>query len=299
MVGRRSFSNKVTGSDGFAELSFEAQALYLQLSMTADDEGFVSAPKKVQRGIGASINALDELEEKGYLVFFDTGACVIAHWNQNNHINEKRRKATVHAEELSLLWLDENGVYHMYEDVEGEERDELAEIETKTEAEAEKPTCMQTAYKLHANCMQTACKTPAPLFSPPFSPLSSFPQTPIYYSPYNPPQNAPTPLSSSFDILFKARAQALAVKYWGRKLRKYEKAEIFETSVDFVHLKGREVQLSLSDVELLEIAFKASADAGAPNVSYIRGVYSNWRQKRIFTPDDYWENEVKRDHVVI
>ncbi|MBQ8908316.1 MAG: DnaD domain protein, partial [Clostridia bacterium] len=104
---------------------------------------------------------------------------------------------------------------------------------------------------------------------------------------------------SSFDILFKARAQALAVKYWGRKLRKYEKAEIFETSVDFVHLKGREVQLSLSDVELLEIAFKASADAGAPNVSYIRGVYSNWRQKRIFTPDDYWENEVKRDHVVI
>ena len=171
-MGRRSFSNNVTGSDAFAELSFEAQALYLQLSMAADDEGFVSAPKKVQRGIGATINALDELEENGYLVFFDTGACVIAHWNLNNHINEKRKKATAHAEELSLLWIDDSGVYHMYEDVEEdlpeEELTETIEIETKTEAETEKDPRMQTACKLHANCMQNPCP---PLFSPFFPPL--------------------------------------------------------------------------------------------------------------------------------
>ena len=180
MAERRSFSNKITGSDAFAELSFEAQALYFQLSMAADDEGFVSAPKKVQRGIGASINALDELEENGYLVFFDTGACVIAHWNSNNHINEKRKKATAHAEELSLIWLDDNGVYHMYEDAEEVEPVEVAEIEAKTEAEAEKDPCMQTACKLHAKplppsflpLLPPSLPSPAPLsITPPIIPL--------------------------------------------------------------------------------------------------------------------------------
>ena len=43
------FSRKVTGSDAFAELSFEAQALYFQLYFAADESGFVSAPKKGQK----------------------------------------------------------------------------------------------------------------------------------------------------------------------------------------------------------------------------------------------------------
>ena len=156
-MSKRSFSEKVTGSDAFAELSFEAQALYFQLSMSADDEGFVSAPKKVQRSIGASIAALDELESSGYLVFFDTGACVIAHWNQNNHINEKRKKATDHSDELSRLFLDDDGVYH-----------EIEENEEYISAEDTENDCMQTACKLHANCMRKPCP---PLVSPFFPPL--------------------------------------------------------------------------------------------------------------------------------
>ena len=65
MQKRSWFSRKVTGSDAFAELSFEAQALYFQLYFAADESGFVSAPKKVQKGIGASSAALEELAGGG------------------------------------------------------------------------------------------------------------------------------------------------------------------------------------------------------------------------------------------
>ena len=65
-----------------------------------------------------------------------------------------------------------------------------------------------------------------------------------------------------------------------------------------MRLKGKETLLSLEDLELLEIAFKASADAGAMNVSYIRGVYANWHQRHILTPDDYWDHEIRRDKIV-
>ena len=169
MAERRSFSNKVTGSDAFADLSFEAQALYMQLSMAADDDGFVSTPKKVQKSIGASDGAMDELEAEGYIITFDSGVCVISSWCVNNRITDSRKKRTSHVEEFSELVLDEDGIYHKIE-----EEEKCAFSDGKSTAEGYEyklhANCIQTAYKLHANCMQTACKTPAPLFTPPSSP---------------------------------------------------------------------------------------------------------------------------------
>ena len=40
MAERRMFTKKVTDDDNFMALSSSAQALYLHLSMSADDDGF-------------------------------------------------------------------------------------------------------------------------------------------------------------------------------------------------------------------------------------------------------------------
>jgi len=95
--------------------------------------------------------------------------------------------------------------------------------------------------------------------------------------------------------MFSARAQEFSVEYWGRKLKKYEKSEIYELSEGLARQRGPNAELNDGDVELLEIAFKLSAEAGAQHISYIRGIYEHWGARGICSPDDYWENEADRD----
>lgn len=269
MAEKRSFSNKVTGSDEFAALTFEAQALYLQLCMAADDDGFVSAPKRVQRAIGASINALDELKDADYIAFNDGGGCMITHWYQDNDQDDVRREKN-------------------------RERVRRFRARQKEEHAASEPPCNNDVTPCNVTVTLHSITPPSPSSLPLSSPSLPSPCTPIYYSPYNPPHISPTPISSS-SLLYRARAQELAVRYWGRKLRKYEKSEIVELSEGLVRLRGPEAELSDGDVELLEIAFKASAKSGAENVAYIRGIYERWGARGIRTPDDYWAHEAERD----
>lgn len=132
MAGKRMFSRDVVGSDGFADMGFEAQALYIHLSMDADDWGFVGAPKRVQRSIGSRPEALRELEKAGFVHMFQSGVLVIMDWWQNNTITESRRKATQYEEELAQLTVTDCGYY-------------------------------QLVCEPQANCMQSACETPASL----------------------------------------------------------------------------------------------------------------------------------------
>lgn len=111
MANRRMFSKDVVATDRFQNMSFEAQALYMQLSLVADDDGFVGAPKRVCRGAGAKETALSELTENGYLMFFPSGVCVVSHWKVNNYIQKDRYKETVYIEEKKQLSVGESGVY--------------------------------------------------------------------------------------------------------------------------------------------------------------------------------------------
>lgn len=47
MASRRMFSKDVVCSDRFLDMPASAQALYFQYGLEADDDGFVSAPKKI------------------------------------------------------------------------------------------------------------------------------------------------------------------------------------------------------------------------------------------------------------
>ena len=72
MAVRRMIHKDVICSDAFIDMSFEAQALFFQLQIEADEFGFVSAPKKVMRTIGSGVDALNEIIDSGFAYRFDS-----------------------------------------------------------------------------------------------------------------------------------------------------------------------------------------------------------------------------------
>lgn len=110
MANRRMFSLDVVDTDVLLDLPISSQALYFHLGMRADDDGFVSSPKRVTAMIGANQDDLKLLIAKGFAIALNNGILVIRHWKQNNYIQKDRYKETIYQEELSLLSV-ENGVY--------------------------------------------------------------------------------------------------------------------------------------------------------------------------------------------
>jgi hypothetical protein len=96
------FSIDVVGQDAFLDMATDSRELYFQLGMYADDEGFVS-PKKVMRVVGAPLDALKALIEKGYARPFKSGVILITHWNQNNYIQNDRFTPTTFKEEKAEM----------------------------------------------------------------------------------------------------------------------------------------------------------------------------------------------------
>lgn len=111
MATRRMFSKQLTDTDRFLDLPVKAQALYFHLGMHADDDGFVTGPRRVARLIGADEKELKLLEKQGYLLSFPDGTVVIVHWRVNNYIRRDRYVPTICREEAAALWLDEEERY--------------------------------------------------------------------------------------------------------------------------------------------------------------------------------------------
>ena len=86
MAERRMFALKIVDSDAFLDMPDSAQNLYFHLAMRADDDGFISNPRKVMRMIGANEDNLKILLAKRFLLTFDTGIVVIKHWRLHNYI---------------------------------------------------------------------------------------------------------------------------------------------------------------------------------------------------------------------
>ena len=70
MASRRMFSRAITGSGRFLRLSAQARALYYDLGMEADDDGFVEAFVRL-RATGAEEDHLRELERAGLILILD------------------------------------------------------------------------------------------------------------------------------------------------------------------------------------------------------------------------------------
>lgn len=111
MAQRRMFSLSVVDTDKFLDMPQSAQALYFHLGMRADDDGFVSSPKKILKVTGAANDDLKLLIAKNYIIPFDNGVCVITDWKQNNYLQKDRYKETIYSTEKSLLQEEKTGSY--------------------------------------------------------------------------------------------------------------------------------------------------------------------------------------------
>ena len=105
------FTKKVTDDDNFMTLSSSAQALYLHLSMAADDDGFCNQVTLAMFKAHSSVQDLEALLEKRYIYQFENGVIVIKHWRMANALRKDRYNSTVFQEELAKLCIKDNGVY--------------------------------------------------------------------------------------------------------------------------------------------------------------------------------------------
>ena len=108
---KRMFNIDIVGSDAFLDMAHESQALYLQLSMRADDDGFIGNPKTVVRIAGVSNAAFEELLKKRFILQFQSGVVVVKHWKINNDIKKDRYSPTVYTDEFQMLSTKENKAY--------------------------------------------------------------------------------------------------------------------------------------------------------------------------------------------
>lgn len=111
MAKRRMFSLDVIDTDTFLDLPASSQSLYFHLGMRADDDGFVSSPKRITAMVNASGDDLKLLIAKGFIIPFEAGVCVIRDWKVNNCIQSDRYTPSIYIEEKAHLSCGKNGRY--------------------------------------------------------------------------------------------------------------------------------------------------------------------------------------------
>lgn len=108
MANRRMFSLDVVDTDLFLEMPTTTQALYFHLGMRADDDGFVSSPKKIAKLSNCTMDDLRILVSKGFIIPFESGVVVITHWKINNSIQKDRYHETLNKNEKNQISVSDN-----------------------------------------------------------------------------------------------------------------------------------------------------------------------------------------------
>ena len=103
MARRRMFSLDIVDTDNFLDMPSSTQALYFHLGMRADDDGFVSSPKRITKTVNCSEDDLKLLIAKKYLIPFESGVVVISDWKINNWVRPDRKQSTRYKNEKKLL----------------------------------------------------------------------------------------------------------------------------------------------------------------------------------------------------
>ena len=110
------FAKTIIDSDAFLDMPMSARLLYYDLSMRADDDGFVNSPKKIMRMIGATQDDLSILVLRKFIIPFDNGVVVIKHWYIHNYIRKDTYNETPYKEQKQMLELDENKSYRLIDE---------------------------------------------------------------------------------------------------------------------------------------------------------------------------------------
>lgn len=115
MRNKRMFSLDVIDTDTFLDMPVTSQALYFHLGMRADDDGFVSSPKKIMKTSGCNIDDLQVLISKHFIIPFESGVVVITDWKTNNYLRPDRYNETRCVSEKKMLTVN-NGKYELVAD---------------------------------------------------------------------------------------------------------------------------------------------------------------------------------------
>ena len=111
MAKRRMISVDVLGSDKYVRLPFSSQAIYIQMILNADDDGFVDNVESLIRILGIEKKYYRELINREFVIEFDTGVVAIAHWRKMNKVRADRYCPTDYTKELKSLTVDEKDRY--------------------------------------------------------------------------------------------------------------------------------------------------------------------------------------------
>ena len=111
MAKKRMFNIEIVDTDLFLEMPQSTQNLYFHLGMRADDDGFISNPKKIIKTVGSNEDDLRILITKKFIIPFETGVIVIRHWKINNYLRTDRYIETIYQDEKRQLVLNNNGTY--------------------------------------------------------------------------------------------------------------------------------------------------------------------------------------------
>lgn len=107
MANRRMFSMKIVDTDAFLEMPQSSQLLYFHLAMRADDDGFISNPRRIMKMIGSNDDDFKVLLLKRFLLNFESGVCVIKHWLIHNLVRGDRYTPTQYIREKQMLIIDD------------------------------------------------------------------------------------------------------------------------------------------------------------------------------------------------
>lgn len=114
MATKRCISKDIVRTDKFLDMSLTTQALYFHLNLDADIRGFVF-PKSIMRLIGSSLDDLNVLIAKGFVIPFESGVIVIKDWNVHNNLRETHEAKSQFEDLYSQLLLTDTGNYQLQE----------------------------------------------------------------------------------------------------------------------------------------------------------------------------------------
>lgn len=114
MAERRMMAKSVIETDQFMDMPMSSQCLYFHLLLRADDDGFITSPRRIMREVGCHEDDMKLLVAKNYIIPFDSGVIVIKHWKIHNFIRSDRYTPT-HCDERALVELTKKKVYEFKE----------------------------------------------------------------------------------------------------------------------------------------------------------------------------------------
>lgn len=162
MAERRMFAKTIVTSDAFLDMPMSARCLYFTLGMFADDDGFVNSPKSIMRQVGASMDDMNILLAKKFVISFESGVIVIKHWRINNYLRSDRYNETKYIEEKSTLEIEETGAYSVKEEswytagipsIDKESKDKISLIEERKKENKENTSSLREKGKSHEEIM--------------------------------------------------------------------------------------------------------------------------------------------------